>query len=85
MKRYLFIENQTTYTSAEIRRNLRVKETTLRRYHKQLLEEGYIKKVKGKKGQMYHYEIVDLQEYTNLKEQIHKVLENCTNQINLGS
>ncbi|WP_198517099.1 hypothetical protein [Tenacibaculum sp. SZ-18] len=85
LKRYLFIENQTTYTSTEIRRNLRVKETTLRRYHKQLLEEGYIKKVKGKKGQMYHYEITDLQEYTNLKEQISTVLQNCVSHINLAT
>ncbi|TCP27969.1 hypothetical protein EV195_101128 [Tenacibaculum skagerrakense] len=85
LKRYLFIENQTTYTSTEIRRNLRIKETTLRRYHKQLLEEGYIKKVKGKKGQMYHYEITDLQEYTNLKEQISIVLQNCISQINLAT
>ncbi|AUC14273.1 hypothetical protein BTO06_16360 [Tenacibaculum sp. SZ-18] len=85
LKRYLYIENQTTYTSTEIRRNLRVKETTLRRYHKQLLDEGYIRKVKGKKGQMYHYEITDLQEYTNLKEQISTVLQNCVSHINLAT
>jgi predicted transcriptional regulator len=83
LKRYLFIENQTTYTSTEIRRNLRIKETTLRRYHRQLLEEGYIKKVKGKKGQTYHYEVVDLQEYKSLKETISKVLQNCVSQINI--
>ena len=83
LKRYLFIENQTTFTNTEIRRNLRIKQTTLQRYHKQLLEEGYIKKVRGKKGQTYHYEIIDLQEYTDLKEQINKVLHNCISQINL--
>ncbi|MFL0095020.1 hypothetical protein [Tenacibaculum maritimum] len=85
LKRYLFIENQTTYTSTEIRRNLRIKETTLRRYHSQLIEEGYIKKVKGKKGQMYHYEVVDLQEYKSLKETISKVLQNCISKINLAT
>ncbi|WP_299628215.1 hypothetical protein [uncultured Tenacibaculum sp.] len=83
LKRYLFIENKTSYTSSEIRKNLRIKETTLRRYHKQLLEEGYIKKVKGKKGQLYHYEIIDINEYTNLKDQISKALQDCTDQINL--
>ena len=83
LKRYLFIENQTTFTNTEIRRNLRIKQTTLQRYHKQLLEEGYIKKVRGKKGQTYHYEIIDLQEYTDLKKQINKVLHNCVSQINL--
>ncbi len=85
LKRYLYIENQTTYTSTEVRRNLRVKETTLRRYHKQLLEEGYIKKVKGKKGQMYHYEVIDINEYTTLKEEIHKALSTCIKAINLAT
>ncbi len=81
LKRYLYIENQTTYTSSEIRRNLRIKETTLRRYHKQLLEEGYIRKVKAEKGKSYHYEIVDIQEYTNLKEAINNALNSCVSKL----
>lgn len=83
LKRYLFIENQTTFINAEIRRYLRIKQTTLQRYHKQLLEEGYIKKIKGEKGQTYYYEIIDLAEYTNLKERINKALDTCLTQINL--
>ncbi|OEK09129.1 hypothetical protein A8C32_10365 [Flavivirga aquatica] len=85
LKDYLKVNNQTTFTNAEIRRNLRVKETTLRRYNKQLLVEDYIKKIKGKKGQLYHYEIVDVDEYTNLKEQIDKALQDCLANINLAS
>ena len=81
LKRYLFIENQTTYTSAEIRRNLRVKETTLRRYHKQLLEEGYIRRIKEAKTKSYCYEIIDINEYTNLKEQIDKALNTCVSRL----
>ena len=50
LKKYLEENKQTTFTNTEIRRRLRVKQTTLQRYHKQLLEEGYIKKIKGKKG-----------------------------------
>ncbi len=83
LKNYLKINNQTTFTNTEIRRNLRVKQTTLQRYNKQLLEEGYIKKTKGKKGQTYHFEIININEYQQLKEQINSALRNCLASINL--
>ena len=82
LKAYLQKNKQTTFTNAEIRRNLRIKETTLRRYNGQLIGEGYIKKIKGKKGQAYYYEIIDMDEYHNLKEQIDTALNNCLAQIN---
>lgn len=77
LKLYLEEKNQTQFTNTEIRRNLRVKQTTLQRYNKQLILEGYIKKGKGKKGQTYHFEIADINEYQNLKDQINKALEDC--------
>ncbi|CAM1366902.1 conserved hypothetical protein [Tenacibaculum sediminilitoris] len=83
LKQYLQENNQTTFTNAEIRRNLRIKQSTLQRYQKQLLEEGYIKKTKGNKGQMYHYEIIDLNEYNALKDQINNALQECISKINL--
>lgn len=79
LKKYLEDNKQTGFTNTEIRRNLRVKESTLRNYNKQLILEGYIKKIKGKKGQTYHYEITDTEEYTNLKETINTALQNCIN------
>ncbi len=85
LKKYLDQNNQTTFTNAEIRRNLRVKETTLRRYNNQLLLENYIKKVKGKKGQLYHFEILNIDEYKELKALIKKSLDNCIVQINLAT
>ncbi|WP_438426244.1 hypothetical protein [Aquimarina macrocephali] len=85
LKSYLKENTQTTFTNAEIRRNLRVKETTLRRYNKQLLEEGYIKRIKNAKTKSYCFEIVDLQEYDELKDQIDKALQNCITQIELAS
>jgi predicted transcriptional regulator len=85
LKDYLKVNNQTTFTSSEIRRKLRLKESTLRNYNKQLLLEGYIKKVKAEKGKMYHYEVIDIDEYTNLKNQINKALKDCITNINLAS
>ncbi|MGY0425861.1 MAG: hypothetical protein ACWIPI_03405 [Polaribacter sp.] len=82
LKDYLKKNNQTTFTNAEIRRNLRIKETTLRRYNNQLLLENYIKKTKGKKGQLYHFEIVNIDEYKELKTLIKNALDTCITKIN---
>ncbi|MHA7060250.1 hypothetical protein ACWGOQ_0023715 [Aquimarina sp. M1] len=85
LKAYLKENNQTTFTNTEIRRNLRVKETTLRRYNTQLLEEGYIKKVKGKKGKLYHFEILHIDQYKELKSLIRNALDRCVEQIHLAT
>jgi hypothetical protein len=85
LKSYLKVNNQTTFTNAEIRRRLRVKETTLRRYNKQLLAEDYIRRIKKAKTKSYCFEIVDIDEYKVLKQQIHKALQNCIIQIELAT
>jgi len=85
LKRYLKEKNQTTFTNTEIRRNLRVKESTLRNYNNQLLLEGYIRRIKKVKTKSYCFEVVDIQEYTNLKELINKSLESCISQIQLAN
>lgn len=77
LKTYLKANKQTTFTNAEIRRNLRIKGTTLRRYHSQLMEDNYIKKTTSNKYKGYIYEIVSYEEYTELQEQINNALENC--------
>lgn len=77
LKTYLKANKQTTFTNAEIRRNLRIKGTTLRRYHTQLIEDNYIKKTNNNKYKGYIYEIVSYEEYTELQEQINSALNNC--------
>ena len=84
LKNYLQEQNQTTFTNAEIRRNLRIKETTLRRYNNQLIAENYIQRVKKVKTKSYCFEVVDIDEYTNLKAQINEALQNCIIQIELA-
>ncbi len=81
LKAYLKEQNQTTFTNAEIRRNLRVKESTLRNYHNQLLAEDYIKRVKKSKTKSYCFEVIDINEYKELKEQIDTALEHCVTEI----
>jgi predicted transcriptional regulator len=85
LKNYLQENKQTTFTNAEIRRSLRIKETTLRRYNAQLLAENYIQRIKKPKTKSYCFEVVNVDEYTNLKEQINSALENCIIQIELAT
>lgn len=85
LKAYLNQTNQTTFTNTEIRRNLRVKETTLRRYNTQLLEEGYIKRIKKPKVKSYCFEIINIDEYTNLRTQINNALNICVSRLSTAS
>jgi len=82
LKEYLKQNNQTMFTNSEIRRNLRVKETTLRRYNGQLLAENYIQRVKNGTTKSHCFEIVDVDEYTNLKAQIDDALNTCLLKLN---
>ncbi|MBL4880295.1 MAG: hypothetical protein JKX82_03120 [Oleispira sp.] len=81
LKNYLKANNQTTFTNAEIRRNLRIKESTLRNYNNQLLLENYIRRIKKSKTKSYCFEIVDVDEYSNLKEQIDNALNSCLSRL----
>ncbi len=74
---YLKSENKTTYSNQEIRREFRISEPTLRRYHKLLLEEGYIRKVGGDKKSSYQYEVQNVNEFKDLEATIEKALAFC--------
>ena len=82
LKIYLKENKKTSFTNSEIRKNLRIKESTLRGYHKNLLEEGYIKRVKKVKSKSYCFKIIDINEYQTLKEQIDTALQECITKIN---
>ena len=77
LKTYLQEKKQTSFTNAEIRRNLRIKETTLRRYNAQLVAENYLRRIHNAKTKSYCFEIVDAEEYTHLKAQIKEALDRC--------
>ena len=82
LKNYLHTENRTTFTALEIRRKLKVKKTTQWRYHQQLLDNYYIKKVKVKGENLNRYEVTNPNEYKELEETISKSLEECITKIN---
>jgi predicted transcriptional regulator len=77
LKNYLTQSNQTTFTALEIRRKLKVKKTTQWRYHQQLMDNYYIKKVKVKGDNINRYEVTNPNEYKELKETISRSLQEC--------
>jgi predicted transcriptional regulator len=81
LKNYLLEQNQTTFTSYEIRRKLRLTKTTQWRYHQQLLENNHLKKVKKKGENTQYYEITNPNEYKELETQISQALQECIDQI----
>ena len=77
LKAYLGMKKEEVFTNQQIRKELRIAESTLRRYHHLLLQEGYIKRRKDINGNSFSYEIVDVDEYKNLEEQINNSLDEC--------
>ncbi len=75
LKSYLIKEEKQEFSNREIRVNLRIKGTTLRRYHHSLLDVGLIRVKSGKKATGYQYEIISPDEYEELKESIASVLD----------
>jgi predicted transcriptional regulator/ABC-type dipeptide/oligopeptide/nickel transport system ATPase component len=75
LKALLQVQQQSTFTNKEIRKALRLPGTTVRRYHNELLQNGYIKLQESKKKKGYLFEIISYEEYTQLQSSISKVLD----------
>ncbi len=76
LKQLLKQQKQSTFTNKEIRKQLRLPGTTVRRYHNELLQSSYIKLQESKKQNGYLFEIVSYKEYTQLQNTIASVLDN---------
>lgn len=81
LKLWLVKEGKETFINHEIRSQLKIKGTTLRRYHHDLLDVGLIRVKSGKKSTGFQYEIISPDEYKTLKQGIttvlDKMLERC--------
>lgn len=69
-----YLNKRKTYTNIEIRTHLRIKESTLRNYHKQLKELGYIRRNKDAKTKSFTYELLIRKDYEALQKGIDKAL-----------
>lgn len=81
LKTSLTESKQSTFTNKEIRKAMRLPSTTVRRYHNELLQCGYIKLQESKKRKGYLYEIVSYEEYTQLQNSISIVLDEILNKL----
>ena len=74
LKGWMKSEGKETFMNSEIRQGMRIKGTTLRRYHNQLLDSGLIKIKEGKKATGYFYELTSSDEYERMQQGIDVVL-----------
>jgi predicted transcriptional regulator len=81
LKTYLLHEQKTVFTNREIRQRLRVKPTTLKRYHGQLLDAGLMQVKSGKRHKGYEYELSQFKDYEELQAQVSHVLDDIVAQI----
>lgn len=81
LKELLQKQKQSTFTNKEIRKQLRLPGTTVRRYHNELLQNGYIKLQENKKKKGYLFEIVSYEEYNQLQNKITVVLDEILHQL----
>jgi len=77
LKAHLGKKGDSVFSNGEVRKELRIKESTLRRYHALLLREGYIKKRDDIDVGSYSYEILDVDEFKDLEDSIDSALGIC--------
>ncbi len=81
LKTYLKAKKKKEFTGLEIRTQLRIKESTLRNYHKHLQLLGYIKRNTNKKTRSYTFELVISKDYDKLQKDIQTVLDKALQNI----
>lgn len=81
LKAHLQRSSSTRFSNREIRHALRLPGTTVRRYHGELLQGGYIKLIEDKKQKGYQYEVISYEEYAHLEQSINTVLDNIVREL----
>ena len=75
LKLYLIGEKEQSFTNRQIANVLRIPIATVKRYHLELLNAGYLNLKKKDRLKGYEYEVVSYEEYKKLKESITTVLD----------
>lgn len=81
LKVHLKSHPDSGFTNREMSLQLRIPITTVKRYHLELYNLGYLKIARKDKLKGYEYEIVSYEEYKQLQQEISEVLENSFNQL----
>lgn len=75
LKLYLIGEKEKSFTNKQISRLFRIPLTTIKRYHFDLVQSGYIQANKQKGTKSYTYEITSYEEYKELQKHVESVLD----------
>lgn len=81
LKTHLKGKEQNTFKAKEIRSDLRIHASSLKKYLLELYINGYIKVSGGNKAKGYLYEITSYEEYEQLKSGINNALDNLLENI----
>ena len=84
LKTHLKEKMDSVYNNQEIRKELRIKESTLRRYHNLLLQEGYITRRRDLDNRSFCYEMLEVDEFNDLKQAIDNALSMCIERLEVG-
>lgn len=85
LKTYLNKKSETVFSNSQIRKEFRIAESTLRRYHNLLLQEGYLHRKGDASDGSFSYEIVDVDEFFELEKTIEKALGLCMEGLEMES
>ncbi len=75
MKHYLSNIGKDTFYSKELRKECRIAPATLKRYLRDLNSYGLIKIISGSRSKGYEYELLEMDEYAKLQENISNALD----------
>lgn len=75
LKLFLIGSNEQQFTNMQISQLFRIPLTTVKRYHLELVLNGYLKSCKKKGSNALVYEVVSYQEYQDLQKRIATVLD----------
>jgi transcription initiation factor IIE alpha subunit len=75
LKLYVLGTDQKQFSNREISQLFRISITSIKRYHLDLLNSGYLKAHKQKGTKAYSYEVVSYDEYQELQNRINTVLD----------
>jgi len=81
LKSHLEQTKEKTFTNRGIRSVMRLPGTTVRRYHLELLQNGYIKLQQDKKAAGYKYEVISYVEYKELQGKVISALDETLDRI----